>query len=149
MFFTYGAHPASCAAADAVLAIVEREGLVARAASQGKRLLDRLGAVFADHPHVAEVRGRGLLLGVELVKDRETLEPFPAEAKLTGRVVAAGLGRGVFFYPGGTTLPQASGRTQSLDVVCLGPPFTIGDEEIDLIATVLPAAIDDAVRAVS
>jgi adenosylmethionine-8-amino-7-oxononanoate aminotransferase len=137
MFYTYSAHPASCAAADAVLAIVEREGLVARAAEIGKQLLDRLQAALAAHPHVAEVRGRGLLLGVELVKDRATLEPFPASAKLTGRVVAAGLGRGVFFYPGGTT---------NLDAICLGPAFTIGDEEIDLIATALPAAIDAAVR---
>jgi adenosylmethionine-8-amino-7-oxononanoate aminotransferase len=162
MFFTYGAHPASCAAADAVLAIVEREGLVARAAEQGKRLLDRLTATLAGHPNVAEVRGRGLLLGIELVKDRATLEPFAAETKLTGRVVAAGLRRGVFFYPGGTTFPRreadacrgsfprsepkASGESQNLDVICLGPPFTIGDEEIDLVCDVLPAAIDDAVR---
>ena len=141
MFYTYGAHPASCAAADAVLAIVEREGLVARAAEQGKRLKDRLEAALGAHPNVAEVRGRGLLLGVELVRDRATLEPFPIEAKLAGRVVAAGLGRGVFFYPGGAGAAR--------DVVCLGPPFTIGDAEIDLIADVLPAAIDDAVRAVA
>jgi adenosylmethionine-8-amino-7-oxononanoate aminotransferase len=164
MFYTYGAHPASCAAADAVLAILEREALVARAAAQGERLRERLEAALGEHPHVAEVRGRGLLLGVELVRDRATLEPFPAEAKLTSRVVAAGLGRGVFFYPGGTPFPrsepqasgefprsepQASGESRNLDVVCLGPPFTIGDAEIEQIATVLPAAIDDAVRAVA
>jgi adenosylmethionine-8-amino-7-oxononanoate aminotransferase len=151
MFYTYGAHPASCAAAVAVLDIVTREGLVARAAETGKRLLDRLRAELAGHPHVAEVRGLGLLLGVELVRDRATNEPFPAEARLAGRVVAAGLGRGVFFYPGGTTRfprsePQASGEGQNLDVVCLGPPFTIGDEEIDLVCATLPRAIDDAVK---
>ena len=140
MFYTYAAHPASCAAASAVLEIVEREGLVARAAEQGKRLLDLLRAALADHPNVAEVRGLGLLLGVELVRDRATLEPFPAEAKVAGRVVAAGLGRGVFFYPGGGGAAR--------DVICLGPPFTIGDEEIELIVTVLPQAISDAVRRV-
>jgi adenosylmethionine-8-amino-7-oxononanoate aminotransferase len=139
------------------LDIVRREGLVARAAETGKRLLDRLRAALADHPHVAEVRGLGLLLGVELVRDRATLEPFPAASKLTGRVVAEGIRNGVFFYPGGTTLrsepqvqfprsePQASGESQNLDVVCLGPPFTIGDAEIDLVCAALPRAIDAAV----
>jgi adenosylmethionine-8-amino-7-oxononanoate aminotransferase len=136
MFYTYAAHPASCAAALAVLGILEREGLVARAAEQGKRLLDRLRAALADHPHVAEVRGLGLLLAVELVRDRATLEPFPVATKFANRVVVAGFGHGAFFYPGGA----GSAR----DVVCLGPPFTIGDEEIDLIATALPRAIDDA-----
>ncbi|RIL06476.1 MAG: aspartate aminotransferase family protein [Proteobacteria bacterium] len=139
MFYTYGAHPASCAAALAVLRILEREQLVARAAAAGKRLLDRLRAALAEHPHVAEVRGLGLLLGVELVRDRATNEPFPSAAKLASRVVTAGLGRGVFFYPAGAGAAR--------DVVCLGPPFTIGDEEIELVARVLPAAIDDAVRA--
>jgi adenosylmethionine-8-amino-7-oxononanoate aminotransferase len=137
MFYTYGAHPASCAAAVAVLDIVQRERLVARAAETGKRLLDRLRATLADHPHVADVRGLGLLLGVELVRDRATLAPFPAATKLAGRVVAAGLSRGVFFYPGGSDAVR--------DVVCLGPPFTIGDEEIDLVCEVLPRAIDAAV----
>lgn len=139
MFYTYSAHPGSCAAADAVLAILEREKLVERAAEVGARLLDRLGAL-RDHPHVADVRGRGLLLGVELVRDRETGEPFPSQAGLTAKVVAGGLASGVFFYPGG------SGPAP--DVVVLGPPFVIGDEEIERIATALEAAIDGAVARV-
>jgi adenosylmethionine-8-amino-7-oxononanoate aminotransferase len=137
MFYTYAAHPASCAAALAVLGILQREGLVARAAEQGKRLLDRLRAALANHPNVSDLRGLGLLLGVELVRDRATREPFPASTRAAGRVVAAGLRHGVFFYPGG------SGAVR--DVVCLGPPFTIGDAEIEQIAAVLPRAIDDAV----
>ncbi len=82
------------------------------------------------------MRGLGLLLAVELVRDRATLEPFPVATKFANRVVAAGFGHGVFFYPGGA----GSAR----DVVCLGPPFTIGDEEIELIATALPRAINAA-----
>ena len=139
MFYTYGAHPASCAAALAVLTIVEREGLVARAAEQGKRLLDRLRSALAEHPHVAEVRGLGLLLAVELVRDRATLEAFPADVKFTSRVVAAGFGQGAFFYPGGAGTAR--------DLVCLGPPFTITDDEIEFIATALPKAIDAAASA--
>jgi adenosylmethionine-8-amino-7-oxononanoate aminotransferase len=136
MYYTFGGHPAACAAADKVLEIVEREDLVRRAAERGEQLRKRL-AVLEKHPHVADVRGRGLLLGVELVKDRETLEPFPAEANLTLRVVTAALGEGVFFYPGG------SGSAR--DVVLLGPPFVIGDAEIEKIGAVLERAIDAAV----
>jgi len=138
MFYTYGAHPASCAAADKVLEIMEREGLVARAAELGAHLAARL-ATLADHPNVAETRGRGLLQAVELVRDRETLAPFPPEARIAGRVVMAGLRRGVFFYPGGTSPGPA--------VVCLGPPFVIDKAELDLAVDVLRESIDDAVRA--
>jgi len=139
MFFTYSAHPASCAAANVVLGILEDEKLVERAAEMGARLLARLESV-ARHPNVAEVRGRGLLLGVEIVKDRDTLEPFPAAAGVTGKIVAAGLAEGVFFYPGGCDPAR--------DVITLGPPFIIGDEEIEKIASALEAAIGSAVARV-
>src|SRR5262249_34879468 len=102
MFYTYGAHPAACAASLAVLEILEREALVERAAAIGKELLARLSDRLASHPHVAEVRGLGLLIGVELVRDRASREPFPSEARVTARAVGAGLGHGVFFYPGGS-----------------------------------------------
>jgi adenosylmethionine-8-amino-7-oxononanoate aminotransferase len=136
MFYTFGGHPAACAAADAVLGIVEREDLVRRAAERGEQLRKAL-APLENHPHVAEVRGQGLLLGVELVADRARLEPFPPEVNLTLRAVTMGLAEGVFFYPGG------SGSAR--DVLVLGPPFVLGDREIERIAEVLPRAIDRAV----
>jgi adenosylmethionine-8-amino-7-oxononanoate aminotransferase len=136
MFYTFGAHPVACAVADAVLEILEREDLVRRAAELGERLAKRL-ARLASHPHVAESRGLGLLRAVELVRDRATLEPFPSEARMSGRVVATGLSQGVFFYPGGCDPAR--------DVVCLGPPFVIGDEEIETIGATLERSIDAAV----
>jgi adenosylmethionine-8-amino-7-oxononanoate aminotransferase len=136
MFFTYSAHPATCAAASTVLRILEDEKLVERAAEMGERLSARLEGLSA-HPHVAEVRGRGLLQAVEIVKDRDTLEPFPAEARVTGKIVAAGLAAGVFFYPGGCEPAR--------DVITLGPPFVIGDVEIEMIASALEEAIESAV----
>jgi adenosylmethionine-8-amino-7-oxononanoate aminotransferase len=135
MFVTFSGHPGAVAAAEAVLEILEREELVARSAAAGAELRKRLG-VLESHPHVAEVRGRGLLLAVELVRDRESLEPFAPEERITARVVGAGLAEGVFFYPGGAGAAR--------DVICLGPPFTIGDEEIERITEVLPRAIDRA-----
>ncbi len=141
MYYTYSAHPASCAIADKVLEIMERDGLVARAAKGGLRLRARLEAELGDHPNVAEIRGRGLLQAIEIVRDRETRTPFPAEAKATGAVVAAGLAHGAFFYPGGCAPAQ--------DVVVLGPPLNSSDAELDECAALLRKALDAAVARVS
>jgi len=136
MYYTYSAHPAACAIADKVLEIMERERLVARAAASGDRLRRRLEAELGDHPHVAEVRGRGLLLAIELVRDRATLEPFPAEARAGAAVVGAGLAHGAFFYPGGCAPAQ--------DVVVLGPPLNASDAELDECAALLRKSLDAA-----
>lgn len=137
MFYTFAAHPAACAAADKVLEIAQREGLVERAAKMGGQLRDRLLDALGTHPHVAEIRGRGLLQAIELVRDRETLEPFAAADKLTAIVVAAGLANGAFFYPGGAGAAQ--------DVICLGPPLSVSEDELELIVSMLAKTIDDAV----
>jgi len=139
MFYTYSAHPAGCAVADKVLEILERERLVERAAAMGRVLraaLDRLSS----HPNVADVRGRGLLYAVELVRDRTTREPFAKEARLTAKVIAAGLADDVFFYPGGTDPAR--------DVITLGPPFIVTEAEIDRMVDVLGRAITSAVERV-
>lgn len=136
MFTTFGGLPGAAAAANAVLEILDREDLVRRAAEQGEALRKRLASLEA-HPNVAEVRGKGLLLGIELVEDRETLTPFPKTARLTERVVAAGLRDGVFFYPGGCPPAQ--------DAIVLGPPFIIGAAEVERIAAVLESALDATV----
>jgi adenosylmethionine-8-amino-7-oxononanoate aminotransferase len=110
------------------------EELVARAALMGAMLLERLQEAFREHPHVSEVRGRGLLQAIEIVSDRETLTPFPAEAQITQRVVAAALDRGVFFYAGGTG--------EMRDIVCLGPPFIIEERHVDQMVSVLRQSVD-------
>ena len=135
--YTYSAHPAGCAVADKVLEILERENLVERSAAMSRVLRDRLVDRLASHPNVGDIRGRGLLHAVELVRDRATKEPFPKEAKLTNKVVAAGLGEDVFFYPGGSDPAR--------DVITLGPPFVITEAEIDRLVDVLGDAITSAV----
>jgi adenosylmethionine-8-amino-7-oxononanoate aminotransferase len=136
MFHTFGAHPAACGAAAEVLAILTEDGLVERCARQGEKLGAELARVFAGHPHVAEVRGLGLLRAIEVVKDVATLEPFAESAGITNRIVAAALERGVFFYGGGT------GDVR--DIVCMGPAFTIGDADLTRMAEVLREAVDVA-----
>ena len=133
MFYTFSGHHASCAVADKVLEIMEREDLVARAAKMGDLLRERL-ARLESHPNVAEVRGLGLLQAVELVRDKDTLERFPASDRFVNKVSGIGLQKGVFFYPAG------SGEAQ--DIVLLGPPFTITEDEIDMLGSVLEESID-------
>ena len=136
MFHTFAALPAACAAADKVLEILAEEALVARAAQTGAQLKERLTAAFAEHPHVAEVRGRGLLLAIEIVADRETLTPYPLDAGITSRVLAEALLQGVSFYPGGTGTVR--------DIVVVGPPFIIDEGQQERIVETLTAAVDEA-----
>ena len=135
MFHTFAALPMACAAADKVLEILDREQLVGRVRALGPRLADSLNQRLGQHPNVAEVRGRGFLHTVEIVRDRETLEPFDQADRVTARIVGHGLEHGVFFYPGGTGPAR--------DIICLGPPFVVSEAEIDLMADVLAASIDE------
>lgn len=135
MFYTFSGHPASCAVADKVLEIMEREALVDRADRMGATLRERLSAV-EDDPSVGEIRGKGLMVGIELVADKETGRPYAAESRFAQRVAAAGLKHGVFFYSAG------SGPVQ--DALLLGPPFTINGEDIDLMVDALKEALAEA-----
>ncbi|MEE2777630.1 MAG: aminotransferase class III-fold pyridoxal phosphate-dependent enzyme [Acidobacteriota bacterium] len=136
MFYTYSGFSAGCAVADKVLEIVERENLVERAATMGGKLRQRL-LRFESHPNVAEVRGIGLLMALELVADRDTGASFPKSAGLANAVVSAGIAEGAFFYPSGTDPAR--------DIVTLGPPFTVSESELDDLAAILEKSIDTAV----
>ena len=74
-----------------------------------------------------------MLIGIEVVKDRDTLEPFDRELGITNKMVAAAMEAGVFFYPGGTG--------EYRDILCIGAPYIIGDTEIDLMAHALEKAL--------
>jgi adenosylmethionine-8-amino-7-oxononanoate aminotransferase len=137
--FTYSHGPVAAAVAGAVLAILESEDLVAASATKGARLLADVQARLLDDPHVGEVRGRGLLVGVELVADRATREPFPRAARITEAVVRAARERGLLVYSGTGNANGIDG-----DTILLGPPFIVSDAELDRIVEVLAAAIEGA-----
>ena len=101
-------------------------------------LVERLGS----HPNVGEIRGRGLLQGVELVADRETRAPFPRSARVTESVVAAARDAGVLLYSG---TGNASGTDG--DQILLGPPFVVTDAELVRIVDALGTAIEGTLRA--
>ncbi len=138
---TYMGHPVACAAALAVQEALVEEQLLGRVRAQGARLQGLLHERFADHPHVGDVRGRGLFMGVELVADRASKEPFAPEQKLHAAVKAAAMQRGMLCYPMGGTIDGQRG-----DHVLLAPPFIVTDAELEEIVARLSAAIDAALE---
>ena len=137
---TYLGHPVACAAALAVQQVIARDGLLERVGRQGEGLARRLDAAFAGHPHVGDLRGRGLFRGVELVAERTGKQPFDPALKLHARVRAEAMARGLMVYPMGGTIDGQRG-----DHVLLAPPFIVGDAELDAIAERLRQAIDAAI----
>lgn len=122
--YTYSGHPTACAVGLANIRIIEREGLVQRAAELGDRLLRGLKQLEASVPIVGEARGLGLMAAVELSEDPASRRAFPESAKVGPRVVAAARERGVLFRNRG-------------DVVETAPPLVIEELQVDRIVEVL------------
>lgn len=139
MYYTFSGADVACAVGERVLRIVEDEGLVAQAAQRGELLEELLDDAFADHPHVADRRGRGLLQGLQLVADRDTGAGFGGE--LTPLVVAEALERDCWIYPAG------SGPVE--DALLFGPPFTITPSEVEQLVAITRTSIDVAVARLS
>jgi adenosylmethionine-8-amino-7-oxononanoate aminotransferase len=133
--FTYQAHPVSCAAGLAVLDIIDREGLVENAAVVGEYLFERLRAIQADYPIIGDVRGKGLLAGVELVADPSSRRPY---APGTGaRLHALCKRHGIMFYPGAPADGIAG------DALLVTPPLIIGRDDVDEIERRFRTALDE------
>ena len=138
---TYGGNPLSCATALAVLNYIEEHDLIARCAAMGTLLLEEL-RVLEDLPIVGEVRGKGLLIGIELVEDKETRMPFDPAKRVTARIVERAFGKGVLVMPGAPGLIDGTRG----DHIAISPPFTIDAEQIRRIVTVLDEAIREIER---
>ena len=134
---TYLAHPMGAAAALAVQEIFARDNLLEQVRRQGEGLRQRLHAAFEAHPHVGDIRGRGLFQAIELVQDRANKTPFAATRKIHVRLKAEVMARGLCCYPSGGTVDGRSG-----DHVMLAPPFIVSDAELDLIVERLKGAVD-------
>jgi adenosylmethionine-8-amino-7-oxononanoate aminotransferase len=139
---TYLGHPVGCAAALAVQEVIERDGLLAKVRARGAGLAARLEQRFADHPHVGDIRGRGLFFGVELVSDRATKAPFDPAAQLHARIKREAMARGLMCYPMGGTVDGRQG-----DHILLAPPFIVEEAHLDQIVDRLHAAVDSAIAA--
>ena len=140
--FTFSHAPVGAAVAREVLRILVDESLVEASAAKGERLRHLLEDRLAGHPAVGDIRGRGLLVGLELVADRATREPYPRAARLTEAVVRGARERGVLFYSGTGNADGTDG-----DTILLGPPFVVSDDELERIVDVAAASIEAAVGA--
>jgi adenosylmethionine-8-amino-7-oxononanoate aminotransferase len=136
---TYMGHATACAAALAVQRAFEQRDLIAQVGRQGKRLRTALEERLGNHHHVGDIRGRGLFLGVELVADRASKDPFDPGRRVHQRVKQEAMARGLMCYPMGGTIDGERG-----DHVLVAPPFIITDAQIDELVDKLGTAIDAA-----
>ena len=133
--FTYQAHPVSTAAGNAVLDWLEKHRLFERVSPAAKKLRDNL-APLLDHPHVGDIRGLGLLVGIEFVKGKSLREPFPRDENVAERIRQAAMEEGVLTYP-----TQGCVDGQRGDHILLAPPFILNEEESASIAAALKVAL--------
>jgi adenosylmethionine-8-amino-7-oxononanoate aminotransferase len=129
---TWENHPVACAAGLAVLRIIERDRLVENAARQGEHLFARLADVAVRQPTIGDVRGKGLLAGIEFVSDRETQAPFASTLQFGRRVCAAAEARGLMIYPGAVD-----------DQLLISPPLIVQKHDVDLIVERFERALED------
>jgi len=137
---TYSGHTLSCAAALAVQEAIAEEGLLENVRHRGAELRARIEEAFGQHPHVGDIRGRGLFLGLELVADRETKASFDPARKTWLRLREAALGKGLICYPSGGCVDGRQG-----DHVILAPPYNLTAPQVDEIVDKLGAALAEAV----
>lgn len=138
---TYMGHPVACAGALAVQQIIADEGLVERARCSGAALRAQLESRFGQHSNVGDIRGRGLFLGLELVRDRDSRAPFDPFHALHAVVKRTAMARGLMIYPSGGTVDGTRG-----DHILLAPALTASQDELDGIVERLSLAIADALK---
>ena len=141
---TYLGHPVAAAAALAVQQVIERDDLLAAVRARSAYLRQSLASQLGQHPHVGDIRGRGLFISVELVKDRASKTPFDPALKLHARIKAQALDNGLMVYPMGGVIDGQWG-----DHVLLAPPFTITEAELDQVVERLVITIDQSIQALT
>jgi hypothetical protein len=135
---TFSQFPVSCAAGLAAIRQLKAKGLIERCAQIGEPFQRRLGELL-DHPIVGDVRGRGLLAGIELVEDPESHKPFDRGRRIAEAVTEAAQAVGLVVWP---SSGQADGTNG--DLVMVAPPFIISEEEISELIHLLRIALDTA-----
>ncbi len=141
---TYNAHPVAAAAALAVQKVIKRDCLLGAVTVRGTTFRRMLRDAFGAHPHVGDIRGRGLMVGLELVQDRATKRPFDPDLKLHAAVKEKALACGLMVYPMGGT---ADGRRG--DHILLAPPFIATEADLGQIVTRLSDALARAIGSIT
>lgn len=136
---TYLGHALAAAAALAVQETIQRDNLLDNVRARGEQLFALLRQKLGAHPHVGDIRGRGLFAGIELVADRETAAPFAPGPALPARLKAAAMDLGLMIYPGSGCIDGENGHH-----ILLAPPFICAPAHIEELADKLARAIDAA-----
>ncbi len=139
---TYIGHPTATAAGLAVVQAILGRNLLPRVQAQGEKLAASLTDRFGQHPHVGDIRGRGLFRGIELVADRETKAPFDRARGIAAKLKAATFEAGLICYPMAGTIDGALG-----DHILLAPPFIIEDAQIEELTDKLETAMRSVLAA--
>lgn len=135
--YTYAGNPLSCAVGLAILRYIEKNGLVERSARMGKYLFERFSRI-KELPMVGDIRGKGLLLGIELVKDKRKKTPFARSQKIAETITGRAFKRGLILMSGAGTADGVSG-----DHLVISPPFIINEEQIEELAVILEKVIHE------
>ena len=138
---TYLGHPVATAAALAVVSKILDQHLTERSLRQGDKLSSALHECFGQHPHVGDIRGRGLFQAIELVADCETKQPFDPSMGLAGKIKSAAFEAGLICYPMPGTRDGQSG-----DHVLLAPPFIITDKQIEELVSKLDMSLKNSLE---
>ena len=133
---TYMGHSIACAASLAVQKYIESNNILDNVKLKGELLKQQLIDQLGEHPHVGDIRGRGLFLALELVADKETKQTFSPGDKIHARIKKQAMDNGLICYPMGGTIDGVNG-----DHILLAPPFIINDNDIDEITTKLKKSI--------
>ncbi|GLQ06803.1 aspartate aminotransferase family protein [Sneathiella chinensis] len=142
--FTYMAHPVACAGALAVQKVIHEDRLLEKVQARGAQFIQSLREEFAEHPHVGDIRGKGLFVGIELVADRSAKTPFDPGLNLNATVKRLTLEEGLMTYPGGGTIDGRRG-----DHVVFSPAYTVTEPEITEIVSRFSKGLNRALETIN
>jgi adenosylmethionine-8-amino-7-oxononanoate aminotransferase len=133
---TFSHHAVGAAAGLATLRILQEENLVQNSCLMGKYLGQKLHQALDRHPHIGDIRGRGLFWGLEIVQDRTSTDPFPASDKMAWRIWQRAFDLGLVVY-----FSQGCADGVNGDIIMIGPPLIINQQQIDDLVDILTTAI--------
>ncbi|MGF1695464.1 aspartate aminotransferase family protein [Vibrio lamellibrachiae] len=138
---TFMAHPMACAASLATINYIQDNDLITQVALVGQSLQEKLHDTLNHQSYIGEIRGRGLFIGLELVKDKESKQPHPASDQLAKKLKATAMDEGLMIYPMGGTIDGSQGNH-----ILLAPPFIIDDHQSDEIVDKLNVTLQKVMR---
>jgi adenosylmethionine-8-amino-7-oxononanoate aminotransferase len=139
---TLSANPQTCAVSLAVLEYLDKNGIMSEVESKSMELLNQLEQLKKEFTMIGDIRGKGLLLGIEFVQNRELKTPFPRKMLVTTKMVELAQKNGLLIYPAGSGIDGING-----DAIIIAPPLTISKSEMEEITRLLKKTFQDFIAA--